>query len=221
VRTPRLHGVGELLGLGLERGRQPVEGGEEVLDHGEGRRHVDARRERVVAALRGVHVVVGVDLDPGLRGERRDDLVGVHVGAGARPGLEDVDGELAVVGALHDGVRSGDDGLRLVVAHDAEGGVGRRGGCLDMGQRLDVPGLQGQATDREVLDRALGLGPPQGVARHLDLAHGVVLDACLVHALDATPHPAGRDPADAPPLRGRESARRPGERCCRGGQHQG
>ena len=60
-------------------------------------------------------------------------------------------------------------------------GVGARGGRLDVRQRLDVPGLERQAADREVLDRALGLGPPEGVARHLDLAHGVVLGACLAH----------------------------------------
>ena len=40
--------------------------------------------------------------------------------------------------------------------------------------------LQGGAADREVLDGALGLGPPQGVGGHLDLAHGVVLGAEVV-----------------------------------------
>jgi hypothetical protein len=32
------------------------------------------------------------------------------------------------------------------------------------------------AGDREVLDRPLGLGTPQGVGGHTHLAHGVVLD---------------------------------------------
>ncbi len=52
----------------------------------------------------------------------------------------------------------------------------RRGG-LDQPERVDQPRLEGGAADREVLDRALGLRPPQRVARHLDLAHAVVLDA--------------------------------------------
>ena len=167
--------------LRLERRREPVERGQQVVDDGERRGDVDAGREGVVAALRGVDVVVGVDLDAGLRGQRRDHLVGVHVGAGARPGLEDVDGELPVVRPVDHGVGGGHDGLRLLVAYDAQRGVDGRGGRLDVGQRLDVPGLQREAADREVLDRALGLGPPQCVARHLDLAHGVVLGACLVH----------------------------------------
>ena len=80
-------------------------------------------------------------------------------------------------------------GLRLLVGDHAEAGVGGRGGRLDVRQRLDVAGLEGQAADREVLDRPLGLGPPEGVARHLDLAHGVVLGACLAHAV-TVPSPA-------------------------------
>ena len=187
MRTSGLHRVGELRGLGLERRGQPVECGDEVIAHRERRSDVDAGRERVVAALRGVDLVVGMDLDTGARSQVGDHLVGVHVGAGARAGLEDVERELAVVLAAHDRVGRGDDRARLLVGDDAECGVGGRRGCLDVRQGLDVPRLERQAADREVLDPcALGLGPPQGVARHLDLAHGVVLGACLAHALDAT-----------------------------------
>ena len=49
-------------------------------------------------------------------------------------------------------------------------------------------GSSGRARDREVLDGALGLRPPQGVARHLDLAHRVVLDPVrlVVHVSNRT-----------------------------------
>ena len=60
-------------------------------------------------------------------------------------------------------------------------------GRLDPGQRVDQRRLERLAADREVLDRALGLRPPQGVLRDPDLAHGVVLDAVVVgHALERT-----------------------------------
>ena len=52
-----------------------------------------------------------------------------------------------------------------------------RAGGLDLRQRADVRRLERRAGDREVLDRALRLRAPQGVAGHLYLAHGVVLDA--------------------------------------------
>ncbi len=62
---------------------------------------------------------------------------------------------------------------------------------LDQRQRVDEARLQRGAADREVLDRALGLRPPQGLPRHLDLAHAVVLGAELglvgaAHAADGT-----------------------------------
>jgi hypothetical protein len=72
-------------------------------------------REHVVGGLPGVHVVVGVDeLRAHLPAEDLgravgDDLVGVHVRARARPGLEHVDGEVLVELAVGDLLR----GLRI------------------------------------------------------------------------------------------------------------
>ena len=70
---------------------------------------VDRRREDVVGGLAHVDVVVAVDL---VAGERRDDLVGIHVRRSAGAGLEDVDRELVVV----------------LAGADRVAGVGDRGG---------------------------------------------------------------------------------------------
>jgi hypothetical protein len=72
------------------------------------------------------------------------------------------------------------DRVRDRLVEHAELGVrpGRSG--LDERERPDVLALKGTSGDREVLDGALGLCPPERVARHLDLAHGVVLDPELL-----------------------------------------
>src|SRR5207253_10291335 len=59
------------------------------------------------------------------RGEGGDDLVDVHVGRGARPGLEDVDRKLAVVLTGDDRGGGGADGVRDVPVDDAQVGVDR------------------------------------------------------------------------------------------------
>ena len=85
-----------------------VEGGHELFLRRSVGPEVNGGREHVIGALRGVHVVVGVDplRPPGLpeqfRGAVGDDLVGVHVARRARAGLEDVDREVLVELALGD-----------------------------------------------------------------------------------------------------------------------
>ena len=103
VRAARLDDVGELRLLAAQREREVLERRHEV-EHG-GRRRGDAQRarERVVARLAGVDVVVGMHVEAaGEVRDPRDDLVDVHVRRGAGPGLEDVDGELVVVLAVRD-----------------------------------------------------------------------------------------------------------------------
>ncbi len=76
------------------------------------------------------------------------------------------------------------DGGRRLRVEDAESAVDLRRRGLHLADGVDQRRLDRRAADREVLDRALGLGPPQRVARHLDLAHRVVLGAelLLTHA---------------------------------------
>jgi hypothetical protein len=108
-----------------------------------------------------------------LGGPVGDDLVGVHVAAGAAAGLVDDQREVVVepsgrdlAGGLLD--RRGEIGRQAVRAVDP------RGGLLDVAERVDD--LERHAlADVEVLDRALGLRAPQSVLGHLDLAHAVAL----------------------------------------------
>lgn len=173
-----LHDIGELLGLAGEGRGEMVESGDQVPGDGGGGGDVDGGGEDVVGRLGGVDVVVGVHVTAEPLGrERRDDLVGVHVGRGAGPGLEDVDGEVRVpvpaghlVGCLL-------DRLRDVLVEHAQPRVHLRGRSLDPGEGLDVRPFDPLPGDGEVLHGPLGLGPPPGVHRDTDLAHGVVLDA--------------------------------------------
>ena len=55
---------------------------------------MDSGRDHVVGALAHVDVIVGVNLNILLRRQGGDDLVHIHVSAGARPGLITINGEL-------------------------------------------------------------------------------------------------------------------------------
>ena len=91
--TPRLDDVGELRRLRVERRGELLHRRQEVVHDLVERREMDGGREDVVRRLAHVHVVVRVHA---LAGQRRDDLVRVHVRGGAGAGLEDVDRELVV-----------------------------------------------------------------------------------------------------------------------------
>ena len=81
VRAPGLHDVVELHCLPLERRREQRERGKEIVRELSERSQVHGGREDVVRRLAHVHVVVRVDA---LAGDRRDDLVRVHVRARTR-----------------------------------------------------------------------------------------------------------------------------------------
>ncbi len=74
---------------------------------------------------------------------------------------------------------------------DAERAVDLGRGRLDLADGVDQRRLDRRTADREVLDRPLGLRPPQGLARHLDLAHRVVLGAevLITHDLNVPTDP--------------------------------
>ena len=178
VRPAGLHHARELVALGLQRLRQMLQCGKEVVDQAGRGGQVDAGREDVVARLAGVDVVVGMDgPSQSLRRQRGDHLVGVHVAAGARAGLKHVDREMVIQLARRHLLGGSSDCLRHVRREDPHLAVDLRGRGLDRPERGDVRGLQALPGDREVLDRALGGGAPLGVARDADLAHRVVLDA--------------------------------------------
>ena len=158
VRAARLDHVGELVGLRLQRRREPVERGQQVVHGLVERGEMDGRREDVVRALAHVHVVVRVHA---LARERRHHLVRVHVRRGARAGLEDVDRELVVELAVRDAVAGGGDALRLVGVEQAELGVHARGGGLDPAEPARDGNRDRLAGDGEVGDRLARLAAPQ------------------------------------------------------------
>src|SRR5690606_34392823 len=111
-----------------------------------------------------------------LAGEMRDHLVGIHVGAGAGAGLEDVDREVRVMPALGNFQSGFLDGPGELAVEQAEVGVGFGGGRLDEAQRADEGARHRQSRNPEVLHGALRLCAPQRVGGNLQFAHAVTLD---------------------------------------------
>ena len=219
VGAARGHNVGPVGFAAAQRGGEVLERGHDVGGQRLGGGEVDRGREDVVGRLRRVDVVVGVHVRPAAVREGGDHLVGVHVGAGARAGLEDVDGEVVVVLARGDLVGGRGDRVRHGPVEHADVLVDARRGRLDQPQRADLRPLQPAAGDREVLDGPLGLGPPQRFGGHLHLAHRVALDpeaALLAHGHSLLRTRAARRVVwlSAPPARRRRAraSRRSGSR---------
>src|SRR3954451_10576781 len=120
------------------------------------------RREHVVRGLAHVHVVVRMHV---LAGERRDDLVRVHVRRRARPGLKDVDRELVVELAVRDAVPRGCDPVGLLPVEEAEVGVHARGSGLDATEPARHRDRNGLAGDGEVPDSLAGFRAPELLRR--------------------------------------------------------
>ena len=161
MRAAGLDDVVELLRLALERVREQLERGQQVVDGPVERGEVHRGREDVVRRLAHVHVVVRVHV---VAGERRDDLVGVHVRARAGAGLEDVDRELVVELAGGDPVARGGDALREVGVEQPEVGVHTRGGGLDPAEPVRDGDGNRLAGDGEVRDGLGGLAAPELLA---------------------------------------------------------
>jgi hypothetical protein len=91
--------------------------------------------------------------------------------------LPDHQRELGLVLPREHLVGGGNDGGRLAIVHEAQQVVGNRRGSLDLHQRADDLAWLALAGNVEVLQRALRLGAPQVLGRHLDRAERVFLDA--------------------------------------------
>ncbi len=131
------HRVLLALGKAREFRGHRVHGGNQARqlgEHGE----ADGGGDGVVGRLPHVDVVIGVDrlvtaFFSAQRdvGEVGDDLVAVHVVAGAGAGLETVDDEFLAILAGEDLLAGGDDGVALLFGQPAGLAVGARGGELD------------------------------------------------------------------------------------------
>ena len=108
-----------------------------------------------------------------------DDLIRVHVGGRAGPGLVDVDDELVVELAVGNLERRLLHRLGLFRFEPFEVGVGLRRGPLDQTQGPDHAACQPQLADREVDQGPLRRGAVVGILRHCHLTHRVAFEACL------------------------------------------
>ena len=156
----------------------------------------------------------------------RDHLVGVHVGRGARAGLEDVERELRVVLARHHLARRLGGSPRRAAAARC------RSSAFTAAASLLIIASAAQEARREAAGRrpgssagALGLRAVVGAGRHLDLAQAVLLHAGVGHraallatesmaraAPHADPESSSSTGATAVPGRHRRRAPRAGRR---------
>ena len=176
VRAARFDYRVPFAGLAGQRVVQHLQRRNQMTHRGFGGRDVRGGRKGVVGRLRHVDVVVGVHRDSIGGRDAGDHLVGVHVGTGARAGLEDVDGELVVVFPVGDLGRRRDDRVGLFRCQQPEVLIDLRAGALQQSQSADLSTFQAASGDRKVLHCALSLGAPQRFCRYPDLAHSVVLD---------------------------------------------
>ena len=195
LRAPHFEHVLELVTFGPQGLDQALHRvgkiGEAQEDREAHRRWVD-----VVGGLPEVHVVVRVEVfvlaafvPEDFEAAVRDDLVGVHVGAGARAALDEVDDEVLVMLSVFDlGASLGDRiGLGLFEAAESLVGAGRR--VLDIRECRDERGevVQAEIGNAKVLKRPEGLDPVEGVGWYLAVSEEVMLDAhgghIVVHVL--------------------------------------
>ncbi len=160
----------------LRRGDQPVL-------QGRHRRNVHGRRKSVVGGLTHIDVIIGMaELLPGnLIGPVRDDLVGIHIGLGPRPGLPHDQGEMVIQKPPDHLVRRRADGIELLHRHffRLQGMIGPGRGFFQVSKGPDdLPGHGlDPDPDREVPPAPLRLRRPVPVRRHPDFSHRIMLNA--------------------------------------------
>jgi len=143
---------------------------------------MDGGRDNVVAALPAVDVIVGVNrLTQQPRGKRCDHFIGIHVGTGARSGLENIHREVLHKVTGQQNLGGLDYGLALGSADLLEFNVGL-GGC-GLGQNQCANELRWHAlmADGEVVDCTLGLCAIERRLRYVQFAHAVTFDTSVTH----------------------------------------
>src|SRR5882672_1830628 len=193
-----LHEVRELPRLAIEGGVQVAQCGQELVLEFERSADMDRGGYHVVAALAHVDVIVRVHFPPQLGTcEVRNHLVDIHVGTGARAGLEHVDGKLCIMLAVGDGARCCGDTRGYVCIEHAEVLVGTRGGFLYESEGADESAWHPEPAEREILHRALGLRSPERLGRYSQLAHAVALNPDFLFRHPANLGAFGRAATDA------------------------
>ena len=146
-------------------------------------RHLAAGGVHIVGGLAAVHIVVRVDqriialfAAQYLDGAVGDDLVGVHIGAGARAALDGIDDELIVQPARDDLIARLLDGAGHILPDGAGGQVGARAGLFDPGDADDHIPLQALAGDGKVFRRADGMDAVVNILGNVHFPDDIVLN---------------------------------------------
>ena len=129
----------------------------------------------VVAALAQVDMIVRMHrpaTEPAC--QRRDDLVSVHVGAGARSGLKNIQRKLRVVKPLFHLLRRGGNGYGDVVIEQAQFAVDLGRAFLDQAQSREKRAGKSESAEGEILNRALCLRTIERVRGNPHLAQTIV-----------------------------------------------
>ena len=123
----------ELMCLLSEGLVKPFEGRDEEVLEGDSSSDVHRCGKGVVRGLALVDVVVGMDttIRSDLFSTVGDDLVGIHIGRGARAGLVGVDGEVLVVLTFKDFARGFFDNRGFFSVDDSKFTIGASGSELD------------------------------------------------------------------------------------------
>ena len=172
---------------------QPLQldlGPHQQLEH----RHLPRRGEHVVGGLAAVDMVVGVDqgvvplLAPQqLNGPVGDDLIGVHVQAGARAPLDGVHNKGVVELAVHNLPAGLDNGAGHPFVQQSDLVVGDGRGHFDLRDGVDNLRVHAQPRDGKVLRRPQGLHPVVDVLGHRPLPHQIMLRPILFRSHASPP----------------------------------
>ncbi len=178
MRASRLHDVARLADLGLENLGQMPQRGQQLGLYRDRCTDVHTGRNHVITALAHVHVIIRMHVGArcGCR-QVSDNLIGVHVRTGTRPGLKNVDRKLRVVVAVGYRLRRLLDSNRNIAFEQTQFRVGARRGPLHETQRRDELARHREPRNRKIIDRALRLRAPERIVRNLQFAHAVLFDA--------------------------------------------
>ena len=183
VGAPGLDHLLQLLRPPADHRGQVFQRRQQPPGHRADRGHPQGGRDHIVGTLAQVDVVVGMHgpFDRQLAvGQRGNHLIGIHVGRSARTGLVDIHREMGVMPVGRHLGGSGLDRGRTFGRQQAKTAIDPCRRRLDQPQCGNETGRQRPAGDREIVQRTLGLGTPQGLGRHLQLPHRIMLGTPVV-----------------------------------------
>jgi len=180
MRASRFYNVVKLDGFLLQRVRQTVHRREQRVKPQENAQ-TDGGRNRVVGALRHVHVVVRIDRFIFVANVKAEHLIGaignhfvhVHIVRRAGAGLERIEFKMAREFIVHHFLRGLRDGVREVGVEQTQIAVHFGGGAFDERHAPDKGALLFQMANRKIVQGALRLSAPQSVGGDLEFAHRI------------------------------------------------